>query len=193
MDTGTTRPAFPYLIGAAGAALFALGATCFAITIATTEASPGLIQVALLGLSGGGLVLGVAWIAITAGGLFKGQHGGLGAIAGSLAVPAAMMFGYLNRGNWEMARVSGIVVVGATAAFAIGHAFVRGPKATRVVAAIAAVPLVIELVRALAGLRVGPEAARFLGVFAAGGLAAIGVALLVELPALRRPRPPALA
>ena len=189
-EPGTERPAGAYLLGALGGALFGVGSLSFTMSEFAQSSARTLETLALFGMAGGGLLLGIAWVLITRGGMFKGQHGGFMAVAGSFAVPASMLFAWVNRKDWDAVQTAAMLVVLSTALFAFGHAIVRGAGITRVVSRIALVPIAIEVLGVLGLFRLGFDGSRMVILLATAGLATIGFVVMLELPRMKNAPPP---
>jgi hypothetical protein len=172
-------PAWPYHLAAFGGGVFGVGALLMVFVLAGQGRSAAAGLLSLLLMAGGSALLAVGWI-----GTLKHGHGGNGAILGSLAIPAAIVFLYANRNNWAMVETRATVLAASLGAFALGHVFARTATVTRIAAAIALAGVVIAFANNDGGAGDGTRAV--LAVISFGSLAVVGLSISLTVPGLRR-------
>ena len=157
------RSSWPYEVGAIGGLVFALG-SLFLMSATLWRAGPEL-DVALVAMGVGATLMTIGW-----GAQLRYGTGGVGPLFGSAACAAGMVFVWVYRHdhNFDHLRVTGAVLVLSFFAIAIGHLFARRMIVARVGAAIALVAFLLGI-----------------SVLALGGLALVGAAVSLQLPAQR--------
>jgi hypothetical protein len=165
MTSGSKRPTWPYTIGALGAASLGLSTLLmvFTMTSRSGDGKTGDYALMIVGISAA--MLGAGWL-----GMLKAKHGNVGAMLASFGVAGAILFTYVNRDNFEMMRVSGVLLILSFVAFAVAHVFVARLPIVRIAAGISGVALLPQ-VAAIAGvISLGGGADTLLAMIGLGGL-----------------------
>ncbi len=181
----TSRPAWPYVLSVLGGLTFGLGcAVLLYVTLANSE-SAAAGKVAIWATLIGATVLAVGWL-----GVFLQKQCGIGMLLGSLAVPLGFLYVYSNRDSWAGMNANAMIVLVAFAACALGHVFATGLVGVRVAAGVSLLGVAIAIIVLQQHVHVSKEVTMLIMTLVFGGLAAMGIAIAVQVPGLhRQPRP----
>jgi len=171
------RPVWPYALGAVGGLVLAVGA--FIVVAAhVREVDAGRAILGFMGI--GSAMLAVAWARVAKQGFRTvGPFFGCLALIGGLAL-------VIMPTSFEEQRAVGLALAYSFVVFAASHLFVTGLVYVRIFAALGVLPSSVLAVAATFSMRISAVAVEGLLIATFAVFALLGLALALELPALRR-------
>ena len=174
------RPAWPYVLGAVGGVILAIGACAFLYAAFAEPTTSTAADVVSFGFGTGGLVVGIGWI-----GVFKQRQAGIGPILGSFVITLAVIYARVGADKENLDLVAVLVLL-SFVLFGLGHAVTRGIGGARVLGGIAATGAMFQIMAVSAHWKIDKGIMQFVDIVSVGSLALLGLVLVIAMPALRR-------
>lgn len=171
------RPIWPFVLGAAGAVIFALGD----VIMAVSHGREAPVHAPVIGLTvGGAAILAVGWLGAAKQGLRT-----IPPFFGCLALMGGLWLAATPTPDSEL-RAVGLAIAYSFVVFAASHMFVTGLVYARILAAIALLPTALLAIAGSFSLKMSGVAIEGLLITTFVMFGMLGVAIALELPALRR-------